>query len=171
MKTYCQDLEGYFNDLAAKQPSPGGGSAAAAIFCMGTGLIEMAMQYSLKENVEVIGQIGELRKNNFPIIDLDSRLFDEIMKAKDEQRTELITKCETMIAGLGLSVVKVVKLALTRKNDIKKSIISDYIIGIDCLKVVLTACVLNLKANETMFKVHSRYIGIFENELNTWPKF
>ena len=171
MKNYCPKLKSYFDDLAAKKPAPGGGSAAALLFSAGTGLIEMSMQYSLKDNPGIIKEITNLRKKNFPVIDLDSRLFADIMKAKGKKRDALILKSEQMVSGLGVAAIKALKMALSRKADIKKSIISDYFIGIDCLKVVLSACVLNLKANEEMFKVRSRYISIFETELETWPKF
>ncbi len=170
MKAYASALKPYFEALAAKSPAPGGGSAAAAIFCAGTGLIEMAMQYSLKENRPVIAAVTKLRRAQLKVVDDDCKVFARIMNSSGVQRNALIKQSEKMIVGLGLSCVKVMKLALSRKADIKRSISSDYVIGLECLRVALLACVLNLKANETMFKAHSRYIELFENEVETWPR-
>jgi len=171
MKAYAAKLKPYFEALAAKSPAPGGGSAAAAIFCAGAACIEMAMNYSLREKRGVIGAITRLRRAQLSVVDNDGKLFARIMKAKGPARDRLIKESEQMIVALGMACLKTMKLARSRKDDIKKSIFSDYIIGFDCLRAALSACMLNLRANEVMFKMRSRYIDLFENEVNTWPTF
>ncbi|MDD5680449.1 MAG: cyclodeaminase/cyclohydrolase family protein [Candidatus Omnitrophica bacterium] len=46
-------LEEYLNKLAAKTPSPGGGSAAALVGALGTALLAMTAKYALKKTKTV----------------------------------------------------------------------------------------------------------------------
>jgi len=169
MKSYGPKFKGYLNDLAAKTPSPGGGSAVAIAGCMGISLIEMAMQYSLKENRTVIAELAQLRNKIFPAIDNDAKLFAAIMKAKPDKRLPLVMKSEALIVSVGLAAIRAAQLSKKREGEIKNSILSDFTLGFDLLKAALKGCLLNLEGNGVMFGKSSTFINTFKKALSQWP--
>jgi formiminotetrahydrofolate cyclodeaminase len=169
MKNYCPKIKGYLDDLAAKKPSPGGGSAVALAGCMGIGLIEMAMQYSLEENRTVIADLSQLRKKIFPAIDQDAKLFAAIMKAKPQNRLPFVKKSEELVILVGLSAIRAAQSAKKYEPEIKRNILSDFNLGFDLLKVCLKGCLLNLEGNGMMFGKGSTFINTFKKALIQWP--
>lgn len=169
MKQYAPQFKNYLRDLAAKTPAPGGGSAAALAGCVGISLIEMAMQYSLKEGSKIIVELTGLRKQIFPAIDKDAQLFAAIMKAKPSCRAPLIKKSEALMISLGFGAINAARAAKKCEVGIKKSILSDFILGLDFLKICLKGAVLNLEGNAVMFGKASSYINTFKGALEKWP--
>lgn len=112
-----------------------------------------------------------LRSKIQPFIDLDSELFGRIMREKNpEKRAEFIRESERLIVTLGLSCKGVFLLAKQAKAGIKKGILSDFSIGLECVRVAMTGCLANLEANCAMFGRQSKYIRIFRDDLKKWPK-
>lgn len=170
MKDYRTKFKEYLDDLGARQPSPGGGSAVCVVFCIGLSLIEMAMRYSEKQE-ENIKEVKKLRKQVYPYIDLDSKIFDKIMRAHDpRKKLEYIKDSEKLIIYLGMACHQAFLLAKKAESGIKDSIISDFYIGLDCVKVTLRGCVFNLEANSKIFGKKTKYINIFDNYLEKWDE-
>ncbi|UCG35041.1 MAG: cyclodeaminase/cyclohydrolase family protein [Candidatus Omnitrophota bacterium] len=173
MKTYKTEFKGYLDDLAKKAPTPGGGSAVCVVFCIAVSLMEMAIQYSLGKNKKLkehLGQLQKLKRKVYPFIDLDGKLFNQIMKSKDSSRQKLLKKSEELIVELGRACLGLLSLAKKAESGIKKSIISDFYIGLGLGKVVLAGCIFNLEANSRMFGSKNKYIKIFKKSLKSWPK-
>ncbi|MCP4652233.1 MAG: cyclodeaminase/cyclohydrolase family protein [Candidatus Omnitrophica bacterium] len=171
MKNNRAKFKSYFNDLGKKTASPGGGSAVCVIFSLGVALIEMAMQYSLKKKRNDIDRLKELRAKVYPLIDLDGEIFSKIMKAKSPDRAALIGEGEKLIIDLGKSAHKAFKISAPRHGEIKRCIISDFDVGLDCLKITLKGCIANLEGNAVMFGKKSKYIETFKNILKQWRKY
>ena len=80
MKYKNQNLAKYLDDLAAKLPAPGGGSAAALNAAMGASLVSMVVNFSLnkpryilfaKELKTILAKSEKLRKHFLDLVDLD----------------------------------------------------------------------------------------------------
>lgn len=184
MKTYRKDFKNYLSDLARRQPSPGGGSAVCLILCLGISLIEKAANYSLaikprnspqiRKNKEIrraLRNLSRLKKEIYPCIDKDARLFSRIMKAKPAAKTRLLKESQSLITYIGEASHKVFSLSGALESTIKRSIISDFRIGLNMARVALSGCVANLEANRKMFGLKSAHIRIFRNYLKSWQKF
>jgi methenyltetrahydrofolate cyclohydrolase len=79
-----QSLTKYLNDLAAKLPAPGGGSAAALNAAMGACLLSMVVNFTLgkpryvafeKELKLILGNSEKLRQAFLRLVDLDVAAF------------------------------------------------------------------------------------------------
>jgi len=80
MKYKTQSLAKYLNDLAARLPAPGGGSAAAFNAAMGASLVSMVVNFTLgkpryavftKELKRILVKSEKLRKHFLDLVDLD----------------------------------------------------------------------------------------------------
>lgn len=169
MKHYRTSFKKYLDDLGKPKPSPGGGSAVALIFCTGISLIEKAINFSspvkFKKQLKKLQALG---KKIYPNIDKDSLIFAKIMSSKAAKRAQFIKQSESLVIDLGQRALEVFSLAKEVKSGIKKSIISDFNIGLECARIALLGCVLNLEANEKMFGKRSKFIGPFKKSLKRW---
>ena len=76
----CQPIKISLDDLAAKLPAPGGGSAAALTAAMGVSLISMVVNFTLgkpkyaqyeNELKEILEKSGKLRDDFLNLVDMD----------------------------------------------------------------------------------------------------
>jgi formiminotetrahydrofolate cyclodeaminase len=174
MRVYRVRFTDYLDDLAKNNPSPGGGSAVCLIFCMGVSLIEKAINYSLGENGHFkkhMFRLKELRKEIIPYIDLDGKIFEKLLKEKGKKKAALLKASENIIIDLGGHCVKVFSLAKRVESGIKKSIISDFYIGLEFIRVALKGCIFNLEANKSIFGKSSKSINTFNSYLKKWRRF
>jgi formiminotetrahydrofolate cyclodeaminase len=102
---------------------------------------------------------------------LDGKIFFKILKEKGKRKRLFLEKSQDLIVKLGKSCKKVISLAKKIESKIKKSIISDFYMGLDFVSVALKGCILNLEANRRLFGINSRYINIFKKYLKKWEKF
>jgi methenyltetrahydrofolate cyclohydrolase len=84
MKYKTQSLTKYLNDLAAKLPAPGGGSAAALNAALGVSLVSMVVNFTLgklkyavfaKELKIILVKSEKLRKLFLALVDLDVLVY------------------------------------------------------------------------------------------------
>lgn len=181
MKQYRKQFKSYLDDLSKKKPAPGGGSSVCLLFCMGVSLIEKSVRYSLpspkKElslrscmfNLDYLKQLQQLRKKVYPYIDLDGVLFERILKSYGDKKKISLDKSEELIIDLGHCCEQVFFLAKRGESGIKKTIVSDFHIGLNMVRIAFQACILNLEANEKMFKRKSKYIDVFKKYLKKIP--
>jgi formiminotetrahydrofolate cyclodeaminase len=170
---YRKGFKKYLDDLGAKKPAPGGGSAVCLGFCMGVSLIEKAINYSLDKDSKLrvgrgkikgkiyLDKLSKLKRVVYSYIDLDGQLFEKVMKERGERRLSLLKKSEALIIDLGKSCLDVFSLAKKVESGIKKSITSDFDIGLEFVKISLLGCVLNLDANTGIFGKKNKYKDIF----------
>ncbi len=182
MKSYRTKFKVYLNDLGRRKPSPGGGSAVCLVFGIGTSLMEKAIRYSLdlkkataksegknKRLAKALKNLVKLRNKVYPGIDKDSYLFEKIMAASGKKRVDFIKQSENVVVAVAWSCKAVFFLAKEVESDIKKSIISDFCIGLGLVKDTLLGCILNLEANQNMFGRSNRQIGTLRRFLKKWP--
>jgi len=77
-------LERYIQDLSAKLPAPGGGSAAALAACLGTSLISMVVNFTVgktryaqyeTELKSILDKAEKLKERFLGMVDLDVRAY------------------------------------------------------------------------------------------------
>ena len=169
MKNYRTGFKKYLDDLSERKPTPGGGSAVCLIFCTGVSLIEKAISFSsFTDFKKQLKKFQILRKRIYPYIDKDGYLFAKIMGSRGKKRAQFIRLSEGLIVDLGRASLEVFSLAKEVESGIKKTIISDFNIGLECVKIALLGCVLNLSANEKMFGTKSKFINSFKKSLKKW---
>ena len=154
MKEYRREFKGYLEDIAKKTPHPGGGSCAALNFCMGISLIRMALTYSGGTSSNLTFELEELNREVFPFIDEDGNLFALLINAKDKlTKNELLQKVQALIVTIGNNCGKIEGLAGEINTKVKKSLKSDFYIGLKFIESALFASIQNLEANQNMFSV------------------
>jgi formiminotetrahydrofolate cyclodeaminase len=91
---YGQQLKNYIDDLAAKLPAPGGGSAAALTACLGASLVSMVINFTLgkpkysgfeEKNRRWLEISEKLRGEFLNLVDLDVEAYrsKDMRKALD----------------------------------------------------------------------------------------
>lgn len=167
--SYRTGFKKYLDDLGKPKPSPGGGSSVALIFCIGISLIEKSINFSAPQRFKKeLEKLRSLSRKAYLAIDEDSVLFAKIMNSPKARRAQFIKQSESLVVGLGRSCLEVFSLAKEIESGIKKSIISDFNIGLECARITLRGCVLNLEANQKMFGKRSKFTGTFKRYLKKW---
>ncbi len=183
MQNYRNNFKTYLDDLAKRQPSPGGGSVLALNFCLGVGLIEKSIKYSVKlkpanekdkslsKKLKIKARpLIALRKKAYSVIDKDAYLFNKIMVSKGKRRKQFIQRSENLISELIEYSGEVFSLAKEVESGIKNNIISDFKIGLELIKVTVLGSILNLEANQRMFGTRNKKIPKFKKQFKIWQK-
>ena len=85
-----RSLREYLNDLAAKKPAPGGGSASALTAAIGAGLMSMVANYTVgnpkykaeeKKVADILVRAGEAKTELERLIDADIEAYGKLSKA------------------------------------------------------------------------------------------
>ncbi|MDD5692401.1 MAG: cyclodeaminase/cyclohydrolase family protein [Candidatus Omnitrophica bacterium] len=141
-----QNLAKYLDDLSAKLPAPGGGSAAALNAAMGTSLISMVVNFTLgkpkyaafeTELKDILLKSEKLRKDFLGLVDLDVVAYQskDVRKALD---------VPLMLARLCAQAVKLCP-PLIKKGNIY--LISDVAVAAVMLESAFTCAVFNIEIN------------------------
>ncbi len=155
-----ESISKYLNDLAAKQPTPGGGSAAALSGALGVALLEMVCNFTAgnkkyKDIEEAVGKhlisIKKIREEFLTLVDEDTKVYSSIcaaFKTKDEKTIDNSLKqgyyislkmCE--LAKLGMSIAS----ELAEKSNV--NLITDVGCGSELLKASFNSGVFNSEIN------------------------
>ena len=181
----------FLDALAAKTPTPGGGSAAAYSAAAGAALVAMVARLTIgrKKYAEVESQMKQLledaerlRAELTKAVDEDAEAFDAVMRAfrlpKDTQqqkaeRSEAIEKATIYAARVPLKVaskaVEVIKLAVQAVSDGNLNAISDGATGAALASAALTGAGYNVRINLASIK-DKHTTDLLLNELQTLEK-
>ncbi len=139
-------LKKYLDDLAAKLPAPGGGSAAAMNAAMGAALISMVVNFTLnkpkyaafeKELKEILEKSEGLRKKFLDLVDLDVRAY----KSKNLRDALNIP---FMLARLVFEAIKLCPPLVTKGN---RNLISDVAVAAILLESAFASAYFNVEIN------------------------
>ena len=171
-----KSLKKYIDELAARQPTPGGGSAASLTGALGTALLEMVCNFTVcnkkYKNIEdavsgYLSVIKKIRKEFLILVDEDTKTYSLIcaaFKTKDELIIDKALKdgyyislkiCELAKSGMKVS------LDLAEKSNV--NLISDVGCGSELLKAGFNSGVFNAEINlkgikDTLFVEKARLI-------------
>ena len=155
--SYRKLFKGYISDLSKKTSAPGGGSAASLIFSVGVSLIEMAVNFSISKDNErklnkVVSSFNKIKMKVLSYVDLDADIFRKVLKSKGEKK-EALRRLNNITFDLGASCIRILTVAAGVRGSIRRSIISDFDIGIKCVDIALFASVKNMEANSKFFGI------------------
>lgn len=139
-------LKKYLDDLAAKLPAPGGGSAAALNAALGVSLISMVINFTLgkpkyaryeKELKSLLGHSEALRKKFLELVDLDVTAYKSgnIQEALD---------VPFMLCRLCFEAMKLCPPLITRGNA---NLISDVAVAAVMLESAFSSAYFNVMIN------------------------
>lgn len=141
-----QTLKKYLDDLAAKLPAPGGGSAAALNAAMGASLISMVVNFTLgkpryakyEEELKTFLEKSErLRETLLNLVDLDVVAYKS-RNIRDALDVPL------MVARLCFEGIKLCPLLIKKGNA---NLISDVAVAAVFLESAFTSAYFNVKIN------------------------
>lgn len=141
-----KSLKYYLNDLAARKPAPGGGSAAAFTASLAAALLSMVINYTLgnpkyeeyQEELKVIlGKSEKLREEFLKLTDLDAAAY----KSKDARNC---LNVPFMVSRLCFEAVKLCQPLIKKSN---KNLISDLAIAVILFESAFSASYFNVEIN------------------------
>ena len=146
-----ESIESYLNDLAARKPAPGGGSAAALNAAIGAGLLSMVANYT--DGAEVVLKNTEsARKRLQTLIDADIEAYNQLSKTikecKDPAKLEAAYKEAANppyeVCTISAECLKLCEELADRGN---KNLITDVAIAAICLEGAFFAAKYNVYIN------------------------
>lgn len=166
-------LTAFAEKLAARTPTPGGGSQAAFLVASGAALVSMAFRFTSGEKfvaVETamasrVKQLDELRPKALALVDGDSRAYDAVTaafglpKSNDSEKAARTAAIQSALRGALEVPFETMRLALQAlelsaagARDINKNLASDCAVGSSCLAAALEGAFLNVKINALSIK-------------------
>jgi len=147
MKKYRDvNLEKYLNDLAARLPAPGGGSAAALSAALGAALISMVVNFTLgkpryaqyeKELMLILDKSERLRQEFLNLVDLD-------VVAYQSKNLRDALDVPFMVCRLSFEAMKLLP-GLIKKGNV--NLISDVAVAAALLESAFASAYFNVEIN------------------------
>jgi len=155
-----ESIRKYIDDLAAKKPTPGGGSAAGLAGALGAALLEMVCNFTIgnKKYKDIQDSVSahlivikKIREEFLILVDEDTKIYSSIcaaFKTKDEKIIDKVLKdgyyislkiCELATSGMKVSLV------LADKSNV--NLITDVGCGSELLKAGFYSGVFNAEIN------------------------
>ncbi|MCX5687087.1 MAG: cyclodeaminase/cyclohydrolase family protein [Candidatus Omnitrophica bacterium] len=180
-----ESIKKYVDDLAAREPTPGGGSAASLAGALGAALLEMVCNFTIgnkkyKDIEESISGylivIKKIREEFLILVDEDTKIYSSIcaaFKTKDEKIIDKALKdgyyislkiCELAKSGMKIS------LGLAEKSNV--NLITDVGCGSEFLKASFYSGVFNAEINlkgikeKSFIETESLVLRILEKEIS-----
>jgi methenyltetrahydrofolate cyclohydrolase len=147
-------VEKYLDDLAARKPAPGGGSAAALQAAIGVALMSMAANYTKDGAQEILKKTEDARKKLQGLIDADVEAYGKLSKASKESGAgsqgpgdELYKEA----ARVPYEICKIAASCLKLCNELiecgNKNLITDTAIAVICLEGAFFSAKYNVYVN------------------------
>lgn len=144
-------LKTYLDDLAARIPAPGGGSAAALSASLGTALLSMVINFTLGkpgyekyqgELKDMLKVSEKLRQDLFSLVDLDVQAY----KSKNLRNS---LNVPFMLARLCFEAIKLCQ-PLVKKGNV--NLVSDVAVAAVLLESAFVSACFNVDINLKMIK-------------------
>jgi len=161
MQMYINEsISKYIDDLAARQPTPGGGSAAALNAALGAALLEMVCNFTAgnkkyKDIEEIIGThaaaLTKIREDFTALIDEDVKIYGAICGAFKTKDEKIIDKALKDGYYISLKMCKLAKsgmeIAVDLADKSNVSLITDVGCGAELLRACFNSAVFNSRIN------------------------
>ena len=150
---YKNNFKKYLLDLERPIPAPGGGSAAALVFCMGVSLVHMAFSYCGKIKQDKLAKLKSAKKKVLPFIDLDAAKFSQFMREKDKYRKTILLKEAVDISfELVNTAGGMLPLLKAERKKVTKYLFCDFLAGIEFIRAAVSTAFGNIKVNKRLLK-------------------
>ena len=159
MQIKDQKIKDFLDDLASKQPTPGGGATAALAGAMAASLVSMVAKLSLDKGEkfkEIEEKAEKLRRELLSLADEDCQVFERVMQAyktkKEEPgRLRKIQKALEEASQVPLETaeksVEVVKLASDCVREGNQNAVSDARVAIELGTAGVYGALENVRIN------------------------
>lgn len=189
MNYFNQPIKKHLDDLAAKLPAPGGGSASALVGAEGAALLAMVLNFTIdkrgyegfqNEARELLKKTEEIRENFSALIDEDVRAYAELNKVfkmprdteeqkkkKAQAMEEGLKKAEAVpeeICRLSCEAAKLSPRILEKGN---KNLLSDVEVGMALLAAAFRGGRINCEINLKFVK-DTEFCRKKREKLDTW---
>lgn len=162
-------LQGFLDDLASRNPTPGGGGAAAVMGAMGAALLSMVANLTLGKKgyesvqddmLEQLAQSEALRVRFVALVAQDAAAFNQLMagyRLPKESEAEKVQRAEAIQKGLKAATqvplrcaqacAEAIRLAQRSAATGHHNVISDTGAGVLSLLAALRSAALNVDIN------------------------
>ena len=156
----------YLESLAAHEPTPGGGSAAALTAALGVALISMAAHFSIarirkcadykrhkgqeKEMRQILAAATKMRKRLMQLVDLDACVYFGVVKARKkglmhrQKALELACGVPYEVCRLSLEAIKLCPALIKKGNP---NLLGDVQTAVELLQAAYNSALIHLKEN------------------------
>ena len=175
MKRYKKIFKIYLDDLARAISHPGGGSVSALSFCLGVSLLQMAFNFSQNKFKKIIKELDKEKDEVICFIDRDGEIFAKLIGEKQVQkRRKYLREAQKLSLDIGRKCNKIFSIAREVDSGVRRSVKSDFYIGLKMLEASLFSSLKNLEANQIIFKIDNTkkisllrsYLKKFEQNMN-----
>lgn len=144
-----KSIKEYLDDLSAKQPVPGGGSAASLAGALGIALLEMVCNFTIgnkkyKEVEEAVivhaAGLKKIREEFMALIDEDVKAYEEIYAAFKTKDEKIIDKALKNGYDISLKICRLSRSGIDAALDLAGKSNTNLITDIGCGAELLTAC-------------------------------
>ena len=160
-----ESVEKYIQDLGAKLPAPGGGSAAAFSCALGTALLEMVANFTVgkeasdedKERLsQILPRIKQAKAEAQKYIDEDVTVYGKVREAyktpkDDPKRKEKIQDATKEACKVAIETAKICQRAVSLGRTLveigNKNLITDVVIGALLIKAGFDSSLWNADIN------------------------
>ena len=153
-------LNFFLDELAARKPTPGGGSAAALTAAMGAGLISMVANYSIGKGLPKTAEqkmkdtrrkSEQVRKKLLTCVDKDIEAYQGVVKTRqgsDRQKAAALRQARTVPAQVCALCYEAIQLTpfLVKKGN--KYLLSDVEVAIELLLAAFRSAEINIAINQ-----------------------
>ena len=165
-------IKNYLRELASERPTPGGGGTSALVAALGIALVVMVSRISLKHLdpkrrkslSRAIKLLEHLRRDAEQIIDLDPKVYQEVMASYKRLKTSVnrekakanvensLANSFRLQADLALMVVMAKQLLGTIDTFVKGSIRNDLVVASGLLDGAFKGAVATARINVVYMK-------------------
>lgn len=169
----------YLDDLAAKKPAPGGGSAAALAGALGAALLSMVANFTVgkdkykqfeQEIKETLSKSEKIRKKLLELVDLDVITYTKVAKSK-KKSLAIYQKSLKEAANVPLDITKncIEALALCPILEAKgnKYLVSDVHVARALLIGAIHSAVVNVRINLPYIE-DKEFVHRVDQQLRSW---
>jgi len=162
MKYINKKLKTYADDLAAKRPTPGGGSASALVGALGCSMLSMVANFTVsrggydgyKKRAAVALKGAEAIRNNFMLlVDKDVLAYERVAKAMKRHKSNTakfqgaLKNATVPLANVCLYAHKAAGVCLELAYVGNRSLISDVSVAISMLDAAFESAMATIEVN------------------------
>lgn len=162
MKIIDKSMRYYADRLAAKRPTPGGGSTAALLGVLGCGLLSMVASFTLagkgfngykERSQKALKKSEKIRRRLTDLIDKDIKAYENLSNALKKYKDNIISqqpalkRAITPPSNVCNYVYKATVVALELAYVGNKNILSDVIVAIYTLDAAFESALANINVN------------------------
>ncbi|MDP2939303.1 MAG: cyclodeaminase/cyclohydrolase family protein [Candidatus Omnitrophota bacterium] len=155
-----KSLKQYLDDLAAKKPAPGGGSAAALVGALAVALLSMVANFTIgKEKYKVyerdikniLKKSQRIRKRLLQLVDLDVQAYMCVVEARDKSEKHkkiALKKAACVPFEVARLCYEAINLCPTLIKKGNKNLVSDVQVAAEFLLAAFNSALINVKINK-----------------------